>query len=190
MWIEILDQWRVIRSDRVTPYAGVWIEIRNIWTDPATNTSHSLRGSVDWNHTFICIICSIIVTPYAGVWIEIMSNRVLCSVSSVTPYAGVWIEISKNKPWYFIFTVTPYAGVWIEIKTGAYIEDGRERHSLRGSVDWNMMHALVALMTWSLPTRECGLKWTVCWRARHIKRHSLRGSVDWNWQDWWIDQRR
>ena len=54
------------------------------------------------------------VTPYAGVWIEIFSVESISDVSSVTPYAGVWIEICGE---------------------------------LRISAD-----------TWSLPTRECGLK--------------------------------
>ena len=56
---------------QVTPYAGVWIEIRY-------GIVESLNATV---------------TPYAGVWIEMVLMVVMCSTDSVTPYAGVWIEI-------------------------------------------------------------------------------------------------
>ena len=55
----------------VTPYAGVWIEIRQLM-----NVEQPKQ-----------------VTPYAGVWIEILYNIYEMKVSMVTPYAGVWIEI-------------------------------------------------------------------------------------------------
>ena len=56
---------------RVTPFAGVWIEILN----PCIYTpSH-------------------VVTPFAGVWIEITHNVYLQIFFTVTPFAGVWIEI-------------------------------------------------------------------------------------------------
>ena len=74
----------------------------------------------------------------------------------VTPYAGVWIEIkiiwnpSKS------CDVTPYAGVWIEI-------------SIRNIID---------VLTTSLPTRECGLKYKYSRCNVIAVSHSLRGSVD------------
>ena len=58
--------------DKVTPYAGVWIEI----------------------HTHICLYQWGLVTPYAGVWIEITKEFVSVADIPVTPYAGVWIEIT------------------------------------------------------------------------------------------------
>ena len=58
----------------VTPYAGVWIEIRETATQPTR----------------------LIVTPYAGVWIEIYYKRGEFPQFCVTPYAGVWIEILLN----------------------------------------------------------------------------------------------
>ena len=57
---------------RVTPLAGVWIEI---------NIS-----------AFFSAIFS--VTPLAGVWIEIVKLVEDFTDDSVTPLAGVWIEIS------------------------------------------------------------------------------------------------
>ena len=54
--------------------------------------------------------------------------------------------------------VTPYAGVWIEIQR----------------------HLPYSLERMSLPTRECGLKYSVSPRIASCISHSLRGSVDWN----------
>ena len=60
---------------RVTPYAGVWIEINgNSWVDTGIN-----------------------VTPYAGVWIEIRFHSHPRYIPNVTPYAGVWIEMKQNR---------------------------------------------------------------------------------------------
>ncbi len=56
---------------RVTPFAGVWIEIMLLtegWDCPA-------------------------VTPFAGVWIEICLSFLGKPSTWVTPFAGVWIEI-------------------------------------------------------------------------------------------------
>ena len=85
------------------------------------------------------------VTPYAGVWIEIFDNsRHFLSLWSlptrecglkyilyqidvvtgfVTPYAGVWIEIDFVLDGYEAPNVTPYAGVWIEISRGYHRSD-------------------------------------------------------------------
>ena len=57
---------------RVTPLAGVWIEI-------------------------LCLLpcrSAIGVTPLAGVWIEIFLMRLRLERAPVTPLAGVWIEIN------------------------------------------------------------------------------------------------
>ena len=55
----------------VTPYAGVWIEIRKMSKMVRTGSGHSLRGSVDWNYWVWWGVPWNKVTPYAGVWIEI-----------------------------------------------------------------------------------------------------------------------
>ena len=80
------------------------------------------------------------------------------------------------------FMVTPFVGVWIEILSPHRLGILHNRHSLRGSVDWNKLPVKpCALNIWSLPSWECGLKllfspFLLVFRTRH----SLRGSVDWN----------
>ena len=56
---------------RVTPFAGVWIEI-------------------GW-HSRVDVAAR--VTPFAGVWIEIACGVSVYESAVVTPFAGVWIEI-------------------------------------------------------------------------------------------------
>ncbi len=100
--------------------------------------------------------------------------------------------------------VTPCVGVWIEINVKIY-ESGRlQRHSLRGSVDWNIKSSEgKTFVDPSLPAWECGLKFqqqhnevkadcvtpcvgvwiemlTVLISQILSGCHSLRGSVDWN----------
>ena len=55
---------------KVTPFAGVWIEIMS-----------ALGLEVDD-----------LVTPFAGVWIEMGIPRIPAERLKVTPFAGVWIE--------------------------------------------------------------------------------------------------
>ena len=88
-----------------------------------------------------------VVTPYAGVWIE-MRNSFLTYQQGiyVTPYAGVWIEIQMCKEEKIMIFVTPYAGVWIEI----------------------LVTSVVFANITSLPTRECGLKYTQITEKRLI----------------------
>ena len=65
-----VNSWRIV----VTPYGGVWIEIRH--------GLHRIKTSL--------------VTPYGGVWIEINNSSNVRVFSPVTPYGGVWIEISVH----------------------------------------------------------------------------------------------
>ena len=55
----------------VTPFAGVWIEIK----------------------TGLAALLLLPVTPFAGVWIEIDGEASQTGTVRVTPFAGVWIEI-------------------------------------------------------------------------------------------------
>ena len=71
MWIEIFVCIFVAVDFKVTPYAGVWIEIDEVKAQKRFRKGHSLRGSVDWNFIMDLEIYLHIVTPYAGVWIEI-----------------------------------------------------------------------------------------------------------------------
>ena len=50
-------------------------------------------------------------------------------------------------------------GVWIEIWSVAVYDGIQTGHSLRGSVDWNLLNYWNKLsLQWSLPSWECGLK--------------------------------
>ena len=73
MWIEIVSSSVRMESLNVTPFAGVWIEIRINF--------RLVNGHVS-------------VTPFAGVWIEITNFCAIIGTTLVTPFAGVWIEIS------------------------------------------------------------------------------------------------
>ena len=55
----------------VTPFVGVWIEIR------VTHLFIGMKG----------------VTPFVGVWIEIYTWARIKGEAGVTPFVGVWIEI-------------------------------------------------------------------------------------------------
>ena len=95
---------------------------------------------------------------------------------------GVWIEILT--PWfaYIWVVVTPFVGVWIEIFLGQSARLRISRHSLCGSVDWNIVkavakpfpcgHSLCGSVDWNYPNdgEYRGNIWS----------HSLCGSVDWN----------
>ena len=143
--------------------------------------SHSLRGSVDWNHFLFFLEKHIIVTPCVGVWIEIYPSM-MHSIS------GNCHSLRGSVDWNLITItcvrldlVTPCVGVWIEIHY--YVSDA-------GNIR-------------SLPAWECGLK-CFCHLSKEPMRivtpcvgvwieivrfpvtrscivcHSLRGSVDWN----------
>ena len=95
VWIEIAFECNINRTARVTPYAGVWIEIEKEIVITESDLFHSLRGSVDWNRFPSVKFPLLSVTPYAGVWIE-MKNMLQRTIKyTVTPYAGVWIEILR-----------------------------------------------------------------------------------------------
>ena len=77
--------------------------------------------------------------------------------------------------------VTPFVGVWIEIGTRTLTAWRWKRHSLCGSVDWNVNDVRFATTYGlSLPLWECGLKLLHSRLLSHSSRHSLCGSVDWN----------
>ena len=78
---------------KVTPYAGVWIEITE--HSPFEIALMSLPTRECGLKFFLSCqkFCPIQVTPYAGVWIEIFEALDRFYSGIVTPYAGVWIEI-------------------------------------------------------------------------------------------------
>ncbi len=117
----------------------------------------------------------------------------------------MWIEIFQAFCIASLIPVTPFAGVWIEINILDIISIIIRRHSLRGSVDWNItpdkpsaiscvtpfagVWIEISLETLTIsPCTSHSLRGSVDWnqnyliKSGYIERHSLRGSVDWNWQ--------
>ena len=92
-------------------------------------------------------------------WIEILTKRDSKQIEAVTPFAGVWIEIPfKALSLFFLDRHSLRGSVdWNTI--GSKEIHNRSSHSLRGSVDWNnSTRMLLAEFVLSLPSRECGLK--------------------------------
>ena len=79
--LKLLFNKAIKREEKVTPYAGVWIEIIHYGYLNYINIGHSLRGSVDWNIRWNVYLWKCKVTPYAGVWIEIFKE---CDVNVST----------------------------------------------------------------------------------------------------------
>ena len=145
----------IIPSDRVTPYAGVWIEIFLAISQAAT----------------------IPVTPYAGVWIEIFKSLIVVPPESVTPYAGVWIEINNVLKFNNGIGSLPTRECGLKYKNARFTawcvqslptrecglkscvtnsKDKEKGHSLRGSVDWNTMRTTT---TWKGPVTPYAGVW-------------------------------
>ena len=121
---------------RVTPLAGVWIEIT------ITYKKHGIE----------------IVTPLAGVWIEIPCTEILCAAGlrslpsrecglkscgadgsgqqlTSLPSRECGLKLSVGFPLIAGKSVTPLAGVWIEISACLLSIHAPKSHSPRGSVD-------------------------------------------------------
>ena len=112
MWIEIYRLCSQKLHPRVTPYAGVWIEIK-------------LKSWCESNK---------LVTPYAGVWIEILPNHQFLQLFCVTPYAGVWIEIQCVQQPLGNDQSLPTRECGLKL-LDHYSNITKQCHSLRGSVD-------------------------------------------------------
>ena len=78
---------------KVTPGAGVWIEITS----------------------FFAVAIIHIVTPGAGVWIEISSRALFSSPRLSLPVRECGLKLSYAWGVWVTAYVTPGAGVWIEI---------------------------------------------------------------------------
>ena len=147
-------------ANAVTPCTGVWIEIDSSVPLSPVGSRHSLHGSVDWNPCPPKAFNASWVTPCTGVWIEIYTGIARSSSNYVTPCTGVWIEI--------------YLKVQISID--------KYRHSLHGSVDWNL--SLFVLLTAQCIVTPCTGVWIEIFNKIIIFSgkggHSLHGSVDWN----------
>ena len=171
------------RTCKVTPCVGVWIEIRV----KKSSCSTALKSLPAWECGLkFCVrswfFCKLLVTPCVGVWIEIPCQNLWIRGDAVTPCVGVWIEIVSNiftiackstslPAWecglkYLISEYNALTGLslpaWecgLKFICAWAISNWNNGHSLRGSVDWNMLWAVKRGWTQaSLPAWECGLK--------------------------------
>ena len=172
---------RYIIQVRVTPRAGVWIEMGRPdrqWgchakSLPVRECGLKLKSMFyppAWK----------VVTPRAGVWIEITifdtSNRLL----RVTPRAGVWIEIRASSRWLIWILSLPVRECGLKFYT-VDLTVRYNRHSPCGSVDWNTSFDTTDFGDCS--HSPCG---SVDWNRWYLniglisQCHSPCGSVDWN----------
>ena len=199
-----LNSGRAFRNRSVTPFVGVWIEIKShVWQTQECK-GHSLRGSVDWNHIRKRwnLRCSRSLPSWeCGLKWRVALHKT-CKYShslrgsvdwnldmldiekedEVTPFVGVWIEITvllqRSSPQSI---VTPFVGVWIEISASRI-----KRTYIKSLPSWECglkLHTRTetAVRVESLPSWECVLKsFDVTLLSDTTSRHSLRGSVDWN----------
>ena len=165
----------------VTPLAGVWIEIfifrkrfykcrrhspcgsvdwnANVPLLYGIFFGHSPCGSVDWNHKTLLLFWATFIShsPCGSVdWNRPKCPRTHCKRRHSLCGSVDWNYLPLYNNWGRL--VTPLAGVWIEIGQCAHGSQNR----------------------WSLPLRECGLKWTRSTEGFTEMGHSPCGSVDWN----------
>ena len=106
-----------LRSARVAPRAGAWIE-----------TAAALIGSA----------AAVIVAPRAGAWIETAIDRSWpLWPFTVAPRAGAWIETTKSGSTFDRSIVAPRAGAWIETRSPSPNSRRSKRRAPCGRVDRN-----------------------------------------------------
>ena len=160
VWIETSTRRNLLIGSSVTPFVGVWIE--TTWGEGARDMG--------------------IVTPFVGVWIETRINNYDYESNKVTPFVGVWIETQGRWSPSYRRIVTPFVGVWIETSKATKMKYPKNRHTLRGCVDWNIKRLKIKQpMNLSHPSWVCGLKLSLQRKLLGLMlSHTLRGCVDWN----------
>ena len=143
----------------VTPYVGVWIETCSSLGSSEGLTCHSLCGSVDWNSSAYDLIqayCKSLLMWECGLK-RVSHNQIIWGGKSLLMWE-----------------------CGLKLRSG-FANLAYERHSLCGSVDWNIFASCLA------SSRLChSLCGSVDWNKilliyfGRIKSHSLCGSVDWN----------
>ena len=115
VWIETINRRQTGGKSRVTPFVGVWIE---------TWTMRKSRLSVTSHPSWVCGL------KHIRRWYYLR-------LQEVTPFVGVWIETFGQCQRNWGLGVTPFVGVWIETIVLPRPRSRRNRHTLRGCVDWN-----------------------------------------------------
>ena len=122
----------------VTPFVGVWIEIRLqlLWFQFVY--SHSLRGSVDWNDpSRRDAIYQSASLPSWECGLKFYIYLAVISYFWSLPSWECGLKYVNNESDWGQNKVTPFVGVWIEMFPIFSSKFFKYSHSLRGSVDWN-----------------------------------------------------
>ena len=98
VWIEIKSIVYSENAGKVTPFMGVWIEIVNEHSDSSLKLCHTLYGCVDWNDTTAG--STYLSTSSHPLWVCGLKWKLPEPEGKnefVTPFMGVWIEMRQLK---------------------------------------------------------------------------------------------
>ena len=159
VWIEIIIFFVIGLCHLVTPFMGVWIEIKIL-----SKTFH-----YPWSHPlWVCGLKFIpgknreSFVPSHPLWVCGLKS-VLCDPLTAAMGHTLYGCVDWNSFWEIqiavMSCVTPFMGVWIEICQHQCNMLSLDRHTLYGCVDWNCSEH-----------RKSGF----------YRSHTLYGCVDWN----------
>ena len=147
-----------MKSARVAPHAGAWIEISMFFWSKTATASRPTRARGLKLHGAQARRRRGGVAPHAGAWIEIRKKRRLRFRRQVAPHAGAWIEIKRQGNPCRNAGVAPHAGAWIEIGHAAAIPIVRKSRPTRARGLKYLPKKKYTCPVWSRPTRARGLK--------------------------------
>ena len=143
---------------------------------------HTLRGCVDWNIEFRCILFALTSHTLRGCvdWNFPVrygvQDRDMSHPSWVCGLKHNFIDCADR-----LQNVTPFVGVWIETWYQGWSWNTNRSHTLRGCVDWNVLKLLYPQHRFVTPF--VGV-WIETWHQGQVRGcnlcHTLRGCVDWN----------
>ena len=142
---------------RVAPFAGAWIEMfAGVRTSPVHLSLPSRERGLKFavQAPIAALVC---VAPFAGAWIEIAMVSRSVTLRPSLPSRERGLKSTAVDPETNDLYVAPFAGAWIEIDMGQLCP----------------LHQTV-----SLPSRECGLKFSSVAASIVGYCRSLHGSVD------------
>ena len=188
----------------VTPFVGVWIETVSVTVINLLIMCHTLRGCVDWNRKIALAATSLDCHTLRGCvdWNLIALTTSRCSASHTLRGCVDWnwiklmatlAQCTSHPSW--------VCGLKHNGEGGSGDGDGSHpswvcglkhnllgiilinfgSHTLRGCVDWNILHLLLPCPCWVTPF--VGV-WIETYPQNHKVNepasHTLRGCVDWN----------